>query len=204
MKTRDYNAQIAQEELLYANSSGSTIASGTPVLVGKRYGIAQHDIANGATGTLLIGGQFTLPKATTSDTWSRGDVLTINSDGELVKWTASSPTHPAGWAPAATINTDTTAPIVLERVTARRLIHHVATAGEVSASNRVVIDTNIGAAIKLAAPPIVRSSAGAVRVITDLDITGTDLDVVEFTVTSLAAGDLCDIEVHFVSDFLTI
>ena len=204
MKNRNYSGQVSQEELLYTNATGSAIASGQPVAVGKRYGIAQHLIAIAAVGTLLMAGDFTLPKATTSDTWSVGDILTINSDGELVKWTATSPTHPAGWAPEATTNTATEARIVLERVTAKRLIRHVATAGEVSASNRVVVATAIGQAVRLKGPPLVRSTAGAVRVIIDLDITGSNSDTVEFTVTSLAEGDLCDLEVELASDFTTV
>lgn len=203
MKNRNYAADIAQSELLYTNA-GSPIASGTPIKIGKKWWVAQGLIATGATGTLQTHGDFTFNKADPTATWSQGDLLTFDADLELVKWTPSSLNDPAGWAPEATTNGATTARIVLEEVRGRRIFHHVATAGEVSASNRVVIDTNIGAAIALVGPPIVRSSTGAVRVITDLDITGIPGDVVEFTVTSLAAGDLCEIEVVFLAEKLTV
>jgi len=67
-----------------------------------------------------------------------------------------------------------------------------------------VVATAIGQAVRLKGPPLVRSTAGAVRVIIDLDITGSNSDTVEFTVTSLAEGDLCDLEVELASDFTTV
>ena len=46
----------------YANASGSTITSGTPVLIGARLGVALADIANGATGSVQVEGVFTVTK----------------------------------------------------------------------------------------------------------------------------------------------
>lgn len=204
MNNRNYNAEVAAGEMLYTNGSGSTIESGTPVRVGKIWGVAHADIADGESGVLQLGGDFTFTKATTADTWSQGDPLTFDADGELVKWTAVSPYPPAGWAPAATTSTDTEARIVLARIAPRRLIRYTCDAADVSASSTAKIVTGIGQEIRLAAPPYIRSSAGAPRVHTDCDIGGSNNDEITIVVTSMAAGDIIDLEVHLASDFTTV
>ncbi|MBY0262557.1 MAG: DUF2190 family protein, partial [Phycisphaerales bacterium] len=52
----------------FTNTSGSTITSGTPVLFGGRYGIAQTDVPNNGTGTLALAGRFEVTKATGAGT----------------------------------------------------------------------------------------------------------------------------------------
>lgn len=209
MKTRNYAPDIAQSELIYTNATGSEIASGTPVLVGKKWWVASATIAIAAIGTLQTLGDYSFPKEDATDTWDQGDTLGFvwNDDDdvwEIAEWTPSNPYPPCGLASSASLNGDTTASVAFQTVPYRRIFHHVATAGEVSASNRVVIDTALGVAVALVGPVLVRSSAGAVRVVTDLDLTGSPADVVELTVTSLAAGDLCDVEVVLPVDKLTV
>lgn len=58
----------------YTNTSGSTITSGTPVVMGNIIGVALADIANNATGAVAIDGVFTLPKVTGS-AWTIGSKL---------------------------------------------------------------------------------------------------------------------------------
>jgi len=60
--------------LYYANSSGSTIASGAVVVMGNIIGVALEDIANGSTGSVAVEGVFTLPKVTGS-AWTIGSKL---------------------------------------------------------------------------------------------------------------------------------
>lgn len=209
MKNRNYSPEIAQSEQLYTNGTGSSIASGTPLRLGPKWWVAVATIAVGALGTIQTNGDYTFAKSSASATWSQGDVLgfvwdATDSVWELAKWTPSNPYPPCGVASTATLNGDATATVTFQTVPHRRIFHHVATAGEVSASNRVVVPTGLGVAVALAGPVLVRSTAGAVRVVTDLDITGSPADVVEFTVTSLAAGDLCEVEVVFAADKLTV
>jgi len=64
------------ERLQYSNTSGSTITSGTAVLVGKRLGVAAADIANNTTGVLAMRGVVNLPK----------DNTVVVSQGALLYW----------------------------------------------------------------------------------------------------------------------
>lgn len=66
------------EVLDYANASGSTITSGTPVVMGNIIGVALADIANGATGSVAVEGVFNLPKVTGS-AWTIGSKLLWDS-----------------------------------------------------------------------------------------------------------------------------
>ena len=56
------------DRMTYANASGATIASGTPVLVGAVFGIACTDIADGESGELAVVGVHTLTKSTGTST----------------------------------------------------------------------------------------------------------------------------------------
>lgn len=69
----------AGETMDYANSSGSTITAGTPVVVGEQIGIVLEDIADGATGVLAMSGVFNVPKV---------DAAVI-AQGDSVIWDAS-------------------------------------------------------------------------------------------------------------------
>ncbi len=60
--------------LEYTNASGSTIAAGTPVVMGNIIGVALTDIADGSTGSVAIEGVFMLPKVTGS-AWTIGSKL---------------------------------------------------------------------------------------------------------------------------------
>lgn len=76
----------------YTNTSGSTITSGTPVVMGNIIGVALADIANNATGAVAIDGVFTLPKVT-------GSAWTV---GSKLLWDASAGKFDVGTATPAT------------------------------------------------------------------------------------------------------
>lgn len=76
----------------YTNTSGSTIAAGTPVVMGNIIGVALADIANNDTGSVAIEGVFTLPKVT-------GSAWTI---GSKLLWDASAGKFDVGTATPAT------------------------------------------------------------------------------------------------------
>lgn len=56
------------EVMPYTNSSGSTIASGTLVLVGAKVGVAVADIANGSAGNLAMNCAVSYAKNTGAST----------------------------------------------------------------------------------------------------------------------------------------
>lgn len=70
------------DKLLYANASGVDIASGSPVLVGKIFGVACVDIADGETENLDIEGVYEIRKATGAIT--QGADLYWDADGNPV------------------------------------------------------------------------------------------------------------------------
>lgn len=63
----------------YSNSSGSTITSGSVVVVGQQIGVALVDIADGESGSVQMEGVFDLPKA---------DAAVI-AQGEMIVWDVS-------------------------------------------------------------------------------------------------------------------
>lgn len=75
----------------HANASGSTITSGSVVVVGKILGVALSDIANGATGPVQIEGVFVVPKVSTA-------VITA---GANLLWDVSAKAFDIGTAVAA-------------------------------------------------------------------------------------------------------
>jgi predicted RecA/RadA family phage recombinase len=67
----------------FANSSGSTIASGAIVAVGGRCGVALVDIADGSSGAVQLCGVFNVGK-TTSQAWTQGqDLFFVSGTGKL-------------------------------------------------------------------------------------------------------------------------
>ncbi len=59
----------------YPNSSGSTMLSGSPYLIGTNtIAIPECDIADGSSGAVRTRGQFTVPKVT-GRAWTVGAVL---------------------------------------------------------------------------------------------------------------------------------
>jgi predicted RecA/RadA family phage recombinase len=85
----------------YQNGTGSAIASGATVKIGSLIGIALVDIANGATGAVMLEGVFKVTKATGA-AWVQGDQLYWDATNSNFTKTATSNT-PAGHAfePAA-------------------------------------------------------------------------------------------------------
>lgn len=55
-------------------TAGAAITSGSGVLAGSLFGVAETDIANGAQGALLLEGIFDLPKAP-SQAWTVGQLI---------------------------------------------------------------------------------------------------------------------------------
>ncbi len=55
-------------------TAGANITSGSGVLVGSLFGVAETDIANGAQGAILVEGVFDLPK-TPSQAWTVGQLI---------------------------------------------------------------------------------------------------------------------------------
>lgn len=101
------------ERLQYANASGSTITSGSPVLVGKRVGIAVADIPTATTGILAMCGVFSVTKVTT-DVIAQGVVLYWDDTAKKMTVTVGTNTI-AGYAQAAAGNGATTVDIMLNR-----------------------------------------------------------------------------------------
>ncbi|MBE7413847.1 MAG: DUF2190 family protein [Deltaproteobacteria bacterium] len=105
------NYKETGERIQYANSSGSTITSGTAVLVGSRLGVATGDIANNTTGILAMNGVFNLPKLST-DVVTQGAKLYWDDTNKRLTLTSTSNTF-AGYAHKAAGNGVTTVDIVI-------------------------------------------------------------------------------------------
>jgi predicted RecA/RadA family phage recombinase len=73
------------EHLEYTNTTGATVTSGTPVIVGKLVGISLGDVANNAKGQMKTEGVFLLTKKAALAI-SAGDVVFWDSTpGEVTK-----------------------------------------------------------------------------------------------------------------------
>lgn len=70
--------------LNYLNSTGSTITSGSVVIVGKLAGVCETDILDGQVGAVLIEGVFNLPKAA-GFTIAQGDQIYWNATTGVTK-----------------------------------------------------------------------------------------------------------------------
>lgn len=88
----------------WKNGTGKDVISGQPVIVGDLIGIAQHDIAVGEDGLLLMMGVFTLPKDA-AGTWQRGVQLWLTKDGKLTSEEKDG-TDPNAFAGTAWITTN--------------------------------------------------------------------------------------------------
>lgn len=83
-------------------TAGANIVSGQPVLVGARLGVALTDIANGATGSVQMGGVFPVNKLAT-DVVAQGALLYWDAVNSRLTVTAAGNTL-AGHAHAAAGN----------------------------------------------------------------------------------------------------
>jgi predicted RecA/RadA family phage recombinase len=101
------------DRLQYANASGSTITSGSPVKVGTKVGIAVGDIPNNTTGVLAMEYVFTCTKATT-DVIAQGAIVYWDDTAKKMTVTATS-NNIAGYAQAAAGNGATTVDLMLNR-----------------------------------------------------------------------------------------
>lgn len=73
----------------YANGGSTDIASGAPVLVGSRLGIALVNIPAGGTGSVRMRGVFTVAKLST-DVVAQGDLLYWDATNSRLTTTAGS------------------------------------------------------------------------------------------------------------------
>lgn len=93
------NYIFSGDVLDYTNAGGTTIASGAPVLIGERLGIALGDIAPSATGSVRMRGVFSVAKLST-DSVAQGDLLYWDAANSHLTKTDTSNTL-AGYAAAA-------------------------------------------------------------------------------------------------------
>lgn len=77
--------------LNWDNGTGDDVASGAGVLVGKLFGIAAGDIADGETGVLNLVGEYELPKAA-SQAWTVGAKVFWDDTAKNCTTTATSNT----------------------------------------------------------------------------------------------------------------
>lgn len=73
------NFKTDGDVITWTNGTGSAVASGDVVVIGKIMGVAAVDIANGASGSVYLEGVFTVPKVS-------GAVIV---QGENIIWDAS-------------------------------------------------------------------------------------------------------------------
>lgn len=90
------NFLFSGDVLDYVNASGAAIASGAPVLMGSRLGVALANIPIGGVGSVRMSGVFTLAKLSTDDV-EQGEPLYWDAGNARLTTTAS--THKlAGYA----------------------------------------------------------------------------------------------------------
>lgn len=82
----------SDEQLVWTNTTGSAVTSGSIVKIGAVLGVALVDIANGASGTVKLEGTFLLPKVA-------GAVI---AQGETLTWDVSAAAFDDNAATAAT------------------------------------------------------------------------------------------------------
>jgi predicted RecA/RadA family phage recombinase len=98
------------EKITYTNGTGSAITSGSPVVIGSLVGVAMGDIADGATGEVLLEGVVELTK-TTPLAIAQGDEVFWSTSTNKVTKTATD--KPLGTAHAAAGSSDTSAQVKL-------------------------------------------------------------------------------------------
>jgi predicted RecA/RadA family phage recombinase len=99
----------------YANSSGSTITSGTVVeFATGRIGVALADIADSATGPIAVEGVWTLAKSGASITFTQGQsAVYLVTGGVTLTTVTTGNTLLNGWPHAASTTAETTVDIRL-------------------------------------------------------------------------------------------
>lgn len=97
----------------YTNATGSDIAAGAVVVMGKMCGIAIVDIANGATGNVSIKGKYKLTKKTATDVIAQGTVLVYDAGVEAASAASTLDAVIVGHAGAASSSASTTVDAIL-------------------------------------------------------------------------------------------
>ena len=88
----------------FANSSGSTILSGSPVIIGTKVGVALVDIPDGGTGSVALEEVWELPKLT-GNAFNQGAECFLTPGGSITP-TATGNTY-AGFAFLPAVMSDT-------------------------------------------------------------------------------------------------
>ena len=92
----------------WTNGTGATVVSGQGVMVGTVFGIAQDDIANGATGVLQIAGRFIVPKASGAGTaFTQGQLAAWDGGNKRATHTLPAAGLAVGYATKAAADGDT-------------------------------------------------------------------------------------------------
>lgn len=174
----------------YTNGTGSTIAAGTPVVIGDRYGIVHEDILDTASGTAYTRGQFELAKQT-GVAFAQGDRVYWNAgNARLELWT---PDIGGPWMVCSegALSAATTAEVDLEvQPTGAYDFRdaHTVTSGEAAANSgngRADIDTGFGVAPTGFSVQVIDASSGAQN-------TG-------YVVSALTGGDLGKVRIDGVA-----
>jgi predicted RecA/RadA family phage recombinase len=97
---------------VWKHTAGGNITSGSPVLMGDVLGVALVDITSGATGSVAVGGVFTITKLTT-DVVAQGAALYWDAGNSRLTTTAST-NKLAGYAASPAGNGDTTVQVRLK------------------------------------------------------------------------------------------
>lgn len=113
MKNRVSDGAVIQ----WTNGTGTAVSSGDVVIIGNMLGIAAVDIANGASGSVHLEGEFTVPKVTAA-VFNQGEMLIWDKSAGKFDDNAATPAtgdvSNAAIAAIAGTSSDTTTRILLK------------------------------------------------------------------------------------------
>lgn len=105
--------EVQSGETMVYNNSGSAIASGDPVVIGERIGVAIVDIAaTTGSGSVAMEGVFQLDKDA-DESFEQGDQLFYDSSDSTLTKTATGNTW-AGYAHESALTADTSCKVRLQ------------------------------------------------------------------------------------------
>jgi len=124
----------SDESVLWTNSTGSTVLVDSVITLLNGLGIAAVNIANGASGAVLVHGEFRLTKGT-GYTLAQGQAWTWDGT-KVVAWTLTSATQRGGVVVEAAATNDTGVVVRLEPLFSRTFAEkHLVTSGEAAANS---------------------------------------------------------------------
>lgn len=125
----------------WTNGTGSAVSSGDPVQVGDRWGIAQADIADGATGILHTRGRFKFTKLS-GTAMAQGAFLWWDATNSRVT-TTDQDGPPIGYVAVAAASADTSVEVNIGEPHNAFAVAHVVTTAE-GVANEATLDTGFG------------------------------------------------------------